>query len=90
MYSFSCHLLSSSRAPIRRQRNGEGSAGGDEGRDDHSLVTRKNSLAPGHLGAALVDGLDGARPVDTVGLTVEGLLNFTVLVTEQTTVLIRR
>lgn len=75
------HLLSSGGSPVARAGDGEGCRIRDQGGDDHVLATRQNSLAPGHLLATLVDGLDSASAGNTVGLVREWLLDVATFVT---------
>ena len=83
------YLLSGGGAPVGRSGNSQSCTRRNNSRDKHGLVTRQDSLAPGHGGTTLIDSLNGTSARDTVRLALERLLNLTVLVTVETSVLRR-
>lgn len=81
------HLLCSRACPVFRARDSQSGRVLHVGRDQHSFITRKNSLTDGNVARSLVMAADIARAVDAVRLVRKWLLDVPVLVTEESTVL---
>lgn len=67
--------VGSGSLPVAGIRDSDGSGGINSSGNKHGLVARKDGLAPHHGLGALVDGLDSASSLNTVGLVGEGLLD---------------
>jgi hypothetical protein len=80
-------VMGSSRAPVGHARHSQIFELVNQGRDKHSLISGQHGLTERHGLASLVMSLHRALSILTVITLREGLLDLSVLVTVQTTVL---
>ena len=80
-------LLCGGSTPVVGARNGNLCPVLDRGWDEHGFVARKDCLAPCHSFAGLVFDPDVACSVHAVGFLGEGLVNVTVMVAVEASIL---
>jgi hypothetical protein len=79
--------VSSSTSPVFHTRDGKNSRGGYIGRDKHSLVSGKHSLAKGDIATSLIYSTAAAMAIIAVWLVGKWLRDGPIITTEQTTIL---